>query len=169
MQRATDCDAATGDAIDRCNTEGVQYLLRMMQGTRPGPTDIALLERRDFFFGVLPEAYTGYPMCSGASPDAVNKCHLNVALDSVLWKGDYLEKIMVSGTDLSAMIDTSTKESNTLKSLGEPATAGTWLTSFGLVKPAKSTNSAVQTSRSFALPEDTNCVALPNGASKAIP
>ena len=101
------------DAIDNCDVEGMQYLLEAMRGIHPGAADVAVLERRDFFFGLLPQDYVDYNMCSKAGPPesyAAKKCRLNVALDRVLWKGDYLEKVMLKGSDLSAMITASTTQ-----------------------------------------------------------
>ncbi len=159
------------DAIDNCDVEGMQYLLEAMRGIHPGAADVAVLERRDFFFGLLPQDYIDYNMCSKAGPpdsDAQKKCRLNVALDRVLWKGDYLEKVMLKGSDLSAMITASTTQAAQAGALAQPTTSGTWLTTFGLVKsPEGKFDALVQNGRTFAIPEDTNCIALTPSASGA--
>ena len=58
----------------------------------------------------LPYGYTGYKVCD-QPPTSINTqlqqvpewkkwCRLHVALDRVLWKGDYSERVMVPGKDL---------------------------------------------------------------------
>lgn len=155
------------ERIDRCNVQAMQYILAAMRNIKPWTNDAVFLERRDFFFGTLPDGYTDYDMCLADD----RRCQLQVALDRVLWKGDYIERVLVTGADISAMITASDSLSSQTRQLQQPTTTGSWLQTFGIVKtgeaPPNRSPIAGQSSTKFAIPTDPNCFALPDQAGGA--
>lgn len=154
------------DQIDGCNVQAMQYILAAMRNIKPWINDVVFLERRDFFFGALPEGYTGYEMCH----EEDRFCQLEVALDRVLWKGDYIERVMATGADISAMIAASDAVSSQTKQLEQPTTTGSWLQTYGIVEsgPVAAPDQFIpisvagQSSTKFAIPTDPNCMTLPD-------
>jgi hypothetical protein len=82
-------------------------------------TSIAMLKRRDFWFDKLAPGYDDYTVCKDwaqpldprtkAPPDAKANayCELHVALDRVLWRGDYAVRVLVDGTTLTSVLKSS--------------------------------------------------------------
>ena len=124
--------------------------------------DVVLLEQRDIFYGNLPEGYTDYKKenCPYSPTESkyVPGCELRVALDRVMWKGDYAERVMITGSDLVALLTTSQQQSLLESSLTAPDVTGQSLATFGIVQPA-SPNLASPGSRTqeFPIPQDSAC------------
>jgi hypothetical protein len=105
--------------------------------------DVVLLEQRDIYFGNLPPQYSEYAVCpytegekDDKKIDVREKCKLRVDLDRVLWKGDYAERVMVSGSDLVSMLTISQKQAVADASLEPTDVSGESLATFGIVQPA---------------------------------
>lgn len=119
----------------------IQYLLQQIH--RSSHADVVLLEYRDFYFGPLLTEYNKDDICDVwikehqsesvqgvADPEAY--CHLRVALDRVLWKGDLLERVMVDGKTLKLMLATAQQESDDEETLEARDTTKQWLTTLGV-------------------------------------
>ena len=94
---ATDCVSGSSQ-LDDCKVSVMQFLLKRVQ--ERGRSDIAILQRRDIFLGLLPPGYDDYSACEPLVKDDRRRCELRMALDRVLWKGDYSEIVMLSGGTL---------------------------------------------------------------------
>lgn len=115
-----------------CEAEITKYLLEVMQ--KYSHTDVALLERRDIFLGYLPAGYTDYDICpSNAAYAAYKICRLRVALDRVLWKGDYSERVMMSGKEILSLLAKSKTLKEDENGLQPRDAAEEWLVSFGIM------------------------------------
>jgi len=111
-----------GSKVIPCPTNGqplpyCQYatLLAIMSSLqRASNADLVLLERRDIWAGRIYEGYGGGDAdkiyCLDLTESEVPHCLLRVALDRVLWKGDYVERVAVTGADLKKIFDTSTPD-----------------------------------------------------------
>ena len=152
----------------------MRYLLHELQSHYD--TDLAVLKRRDFWFGALKADYDGYEMCrnwvqthfqpSANSQDIRNGdfplkyCKLRVALDRVLWRGDYSARALVDGTTLTAMIKTAQQETNVETTLLPNDLHDEWLTTFGITSsPATNLVVASAGPESFSLPGMVGCKA----------
>lgn len=113
-----------------CKLAVIQYLLRMMQ--KAAHADVAMLERRDIFLGDLPKGYAEYEMCGPPANDQ-QACERQVALDRVLWKGDYAETVMLSGADVSKLMSAASNADSQERTLQMQDTAEEWVSSFGIV------------------------------------
>ena len=82
---------------DETKTRAIELVLRELQVS--SHADVVVLERRDFYLDDLPYGYTDYKVCD-QPPDSIKTelqkvpdwdkwCRLHVALDRILWKGDY--------------------------------------------------------------------------------
>ena len=132
--------------------------------------DVVMLERRDVYLDGLPVGYTGYEACGTfRSQDAykkaaalsaveLGKCRLRVALDRVLWKGDFLERVVVSGKDLKDVLKKTQGVATDEQSLAAHDTVGQWLITFGITTstPTQLTLLEAQGDR-FSLPQDSGC------------
>jgi hypothetical protein len=141
----TDVDQATRTCE---NSVIMQYLLEQMH--RSSHADVVLLEYRDFYFGPLLREYrdmdTDYndievcrdwflthPNPVEGIQNAQDYCNLRVALDRVLWKGDFSERVMVDGKNLKLMLATAQQETDDEQSLAARDTVSEWLMTFGIV------------------------------------
>ena len=161
---------------DQCNRKPncqnsvlMQYLLRTLQ--RSANADVALLKRRDFFFEALPGYYDGYEICDNWTRDhsslpspgngrhsASDYCRLRIALDRVLWKGDYSERIMVDGTTLTGLMTTAQKQTDLEQTLLASDLHQEWLVSYGIVtQPPTNLGAAASGPETFAVPGDEGC------------
>ena len=162
------------------NTVLMQYLLRQLQ--RSSHADLVLLERRDFYFGSVEaeesdSARDEYPICTqwingltAKSEDYKafynNYCHLKVALDRVLWKGDYSERVMVDGATLTKMIATAKKQTDQEQSLLANDVHEGWLMTYGLVtNPPENLANASSGPEAFSIPGVQNCNNAGKGSS----
>jgi hypothetical protein len=156
-----------------------EVLLREMQ--RGSGADAVMLERRDIYLSKLPETYAGYEVCGPGddkeeeeqknipgtnqapyghrlSPADWKYCRIRTALDRVLWKGDYSERVMVTGKDLKSMLSTAQNQEVAQGGLGARDTVDQWLVTFGITTndPQQLTRLEVQSNR-FVLPSDAGC------------
>ena len=165
---------------DSCRLALSEFLLRRLQITTHA--DTVFLERRDIFFAPLPNRYDGYEVCDELEPDKVaqRRCKLGVALDRVLWKGDFEQKVMIAGKDITTMLKTSEQQRIDEKNLAARDSSGHWLATFGVVKaqPNTKANSKATPSGSAAglnapstntgnypIPFDPNCTIAPSAGS----
>lgn len=141
-----------------CKVDAEQFLLRKLLNI-PRGADVVMLERRDMYFGGLPEEYSGY------STDwcANTKCQLWVALDRILWKGDSLERVMVSGKNIKDVLNAATGQTATHESLEARDTTDQWLLSFGITTymPDQLTLQHLRADQ-FGFPIDSGCKGDPN-------
>jgi hypothetical protein len=154
----------TGSAAEkRCMRDLNAMLLNAMRpGDRHWPGgDNAILEQRDVFYGNLPKDYTGYDVChqdDKAAAPYVDRCKLRVALDRVLWKGDYEERVMVTGSDLATMLSISQQQGLTESSLEPTDVSGQSLATFGFVQPSSPNLSKPGSgSERFPIAQDSVC------------
>jgi hypothetical protein len=142
------------ERLRACNAAITKYLLQTMQ--QFGHADAALLEMRDIFTGFLPAGYDGYKsVCNMEAGDEWGQkiCNLRVALDRVLWKGDYAEKVMIGGKDIQTLLMTSKKLRDAEQTLNPRDTFDEWLVSFGITaKPEKSSAAPVRNSTGTGQP-----------------
>jgi hypothetical protein len=121
----------------------MQYLLHQLQ--RSSGADVALLKRRDFYFGHLGKEYRNYDLCTawinnssrgippGPERDFEEQyCKLHVALDRVLWKGDYLERVMVDGATLTSLMKIAQQQTSQEQTLLARDLHEEWLITFGV-------------------------------------
>ncbi len=177
---------AVGNAYRSCDLAVMRLLLEMLQrGARrpdqvnefynPGGelTDVAMLENRDIWLGDLTEGYaSAHEICEGWREEAGaawngSDCELRVALDMVLWKGDYAYRAEAKGSDLTEMMDTSQKLSAGAEDLSSHDVTGEWLATFGLEqrKPGNLVGVLARTTSSW-IPETWGCFDNDNAPAK---
>jgi hypothetical protein len=156
------------------NTVLMQYLLQLLQ--RSSGTDVALLERRDFYFDWLGREYSEYSVCDqwlngvaatpspgGAMPSEARQfysdyCRLRVALDRVLWTGDLSDRVMLDGGTLAGLMKTAQQQSGQEQSLLGRDVHHAWLMTYGIVtKPPKNLVSASSGPEAFHVSGSENC------------
>jgi hypothetical protein len=148
------------------NSMVMQYLLEQIH--RSSHADVVLLEYRDFYFGRMLGEYGNYQICKEwlvdhpqpvpglANPEAY--CSLRVALDRILWKGDYSERVMVDGKSLQQMLKTAQEETEDEQTLAARDTVDEWLMTFGIVtKPPQNLAAASMGPATFAIPGVSFC------------
>ncbi|MGA7341736.1 MAG: hypothetical protein WBE72_24805 [Terracidiphilus sp.] len=157
------------------NTALMQYLLRQLQ--RSTKADIVFLERRDFYFGWLGHEYADDSFCdrwvAGAmaaltqgqaspAPDYrkfyTDYCHLKVALDRVLWKGDFSERVMVDGATLTTLMKTAEQQTDQEQTLLARDLSQEWLVTYGVVtRPPTNLTAAASGPETFSVPGSDGC------------
>ncbi len=167
---------------DACrNSVMMQYLLEQIH--RSSHADVVLLEKRDFYFGEMLKGYDDYQICTDwvSSEDHLEKlmeenrgywgenkklvkeraeeyCRVRVALDRVLWKGDYSERVMVDGKTLTQMLTTAQQETDEEQTLAARDTTDEWLMTFGVVtSPPTNLVAASMGTDTFAVPGESFC------------
>lgn len=154
----------------------MQFLMTQVQ--RSSHADVVLTEYRDFYFGrMLDERYGSYDICdTWASlhnkdtrdpdrtkpeeevPNPVAYCKLRVALDRVLWKGDYSERVTVDGKTIKDMLKMAQQETVDEQSLLPRDTIHEWLLTFGIVtKPPDNLTAASVGPETFSIPGTGFC------------
>ncbi len=152
----------------------MQYLLRQIQ--RSANADVAMVERRDFYFGWLGSEYSDYRGCDQWQANAnlaglkaptndprhfkdfKSYCELRAALDRVLWKGDLVERVMVDGTTLNSLMAAAQRQNDNEQSLLASDIHQAWLTTFGIVTvPATNLVIASPTTDRFYVPGSPAC------------
>jgi hypothetical protein len=151
----------------KCEDETViQYLLHL--GQRGSKADVVFAERRDFYLGVVPPGYEDpYAICSQLPQSAPppmkmlterKYCELRVALDRVLWKGDYAERVMTDGTTMRGMLTTALAQASNEQALAPDDTSQSWLVTFGIAtKPDGRLVDAALGPDTFHVAQDPNC------------
>ncbi len=149
------------------NSVMIQYLLEQIH--RSSHADVVLLEYRDFYFGPLLTEYANDDICEAwlknhktesipgvADPKAY--CHLHVALDRMLWKGDLSERVMVDGNTLKSMLATAQQESDDEQTLMTSDTTNEWLMTFGIATQLpKNLSAASMGPATFTVPGISLC------------
>lgn len=130
------------DKQETCqNSIVTQYLLEQIH--RSSHADVVLLESRDFYFGPMLGGYENYEICKEwvkkheeelkNQDESEAYCRLRVALDRILWKGDYSERVAVDGKSLEQMLKIAQQETESEKALAARDTVEEWLLTFGIV------------------------------------
>lgn len=168
----TDIWKATANCQNQVLTN---YLLHTLQIHYK--TSAAMLKRRDFWFGDLATGYRDYTSCdnwaSSNDPKAKSYCQLHVALDRVLWRGDYAVRVLVDGTTLASVLKSSTQATAVETTRLANDLHQEWLSTFGLVStPPTNLVAAASGPESFSLPGVSGCSAAadpPLGKKTASP
>ena len=157
----------------------MQQLLHLLE--RGSHADVVFLERRDYYFGDLEKGYADYAVCNQWVDDKFkdnppmrtyygNYCRLRVALDRVLWKGDYSQQVMVDGTTLTGMLQTAAQQIDEEQTLLARDVHDAWLTSYGIVTaPAQNLVSSTSSVYSFSVPGVKQCKFASGPSSNADP
>ena len=145
--------------INACRISVIQFLLQHMQ--EKAKADIALLQRRDIFLGNLPDKYDNYSACVPLMGKDLTRCKLRMALDRVLWKGDYSEVAMVSGKDIASLMSTSSSQNSVEQTLQQTDISAQWLVTYGIVtspaSPALNLTRSQPNSEEFFVTHDGSC------------
>ncbi len=161
------------------NTVLMRYLLHQLQ--RSSRSDIVLLERRDFYFDLLgdpsrSDQYADYSVCSQWEQEEMDTglqgqtmriqdanfyldyCKLKIALDRVLWKGDYAEGVMVDGATITALMKTAQEQTDQEQSLVARDVRSEWLMTKGIVtERPKNLVTASSGPDTFSVPGSDGC------------
>jgi hypothetical protein len=153
----TSADCMPGSTLlDGCEISVIQFLLKRMQ--ERGQSDIAILQRRDIFLGNLPSGYDDYSACEPLMGNNRIHCELRMALDRVLWKGDYSELVMLSGKDIANLMAAASVQNNQEQSLQQADISGQWLVTFGIVtSPALNLTRSQPSGKEFSVIHDDSC------------
>ena len=164
---------------DECREAITQFLLRGLQSK--SPADVAIIEKRDIFLSTLPHvveeySYDDYVMCNpqyARHPDHFKEeseakklkadCELRVALDRILWKGDFIERVMMDGKSLKALLTTSEAKAEEDSGLVAVDVYGQSLDTYGVVqKPSSDLSRLSRRPSAFYVPEDPQCTQWPS-------
>lgn len=143
-----------------------QYLLGQLH--RSSHADVVFLEFRDLYFGPMLGGYGDYKVCEEWVKDHEKElkdqkgsalyCRLRVALDRILWKGDYSERVMVDGKNLQQMLTIAQQEAQNEQMLLARDTVDEWLMTFGVVTQLPQNLSAASMGpATFAIPGVSFC------------
>ena len=151
-------ECANRDKSPECEVAVTQFLLRRLQ--IKSHADVVLLQRRDIFLGPLPRGYSGYEACPTSISDEakLSECKVKVALDRVLWKGDYYDRVMLSGKELASLMATASAQSQQENTLVPSDISQKWLVTFGIETKESDvlTRRTVQ-SNEFSVQQDKEC------------
>jgi hypothetical protein len=151
---------------DETKTRAIELVLRELQVS--SHADVVALERRDLYLDDLPYGYTDYKVCE-QPPASINaelhkvrnwdkQCRLHVALDRILWKGDYSERVMVPGKDLKAILKAAQDQVVAQESLAARDTLDQWLVTFGVTTSDKKNLTRLESnSNRFGIPWSEEC------------
>jgi hypothetical protein len=143
-----------------------QYLLEQIH--RSSQADVVFLQYRDFYYGPMLGGYETDYICDEwvqkNEKDLINQneskayCYLRLALDRILWKGDYSERVMVDGKSLEKMLTIAEQETESEQALSARDTVEEWLITFGIVTyPPKNLSAASMGPKTFFIPGVTFC------------
>ncbi|CAN5676990.1 hypothetical protein BH10ACI4_BH10ACI4_11690 [soil metagenome] len=159
------CDLAPSSRNER-QTALIQFLLSRMQ--LRSHADVTLLQRRDLFLEDLPPGYDDYDVCEYLRTSSDEKlppsaeeqyCRVHVALDRVLWKGDYSERVMVTGKDLKQILGVAKGLPTQESTLAAQDTRDQWLVNFGVTTPVSTNLTKLDSeNNTFFVAQDTACV-----------
>jgi hypothetical protein len=83
----------------------------------------------------------------------IASCQLRVALDRILWKGDYSERVTVDGKTLKNLLTMAQQETDDEQTLAARDTTGEFLLTFGIVtKPPENLSAASMGPETFSIP-----------------
>ncbi len=100
--------------------------------------------------------YSGYEICP-SGPNQ-NLCELHIALDRILWKGDYLEYVAVTGNDITQMLAASEGKIQESAELTDRDIDQEWLVSYGVVQSSLSDPTQVnRNNEPLWIPVDPSC------------
>lgn len=153
------------------DTSAIDFLLREIQAS--SHADVVLLERRDLYLGPLPLEYSDYediclspktlqqatqtPVLEKKSADE-KACRLHVALDRILWKGDFSQRVMVTGKDLKDALKAADDQVIAQRSLAARDTSDQWLVTFGVVTSDSTNLTRLESSSDrFGVPWSDEC------------
>jgi hypothetical protein len=166
----------TGDSpVEKYPTsQTIEYLMEVLQ--KHSGADVVMLERRDVYAGGLPDGYHGYEVCDEIgrrvnpwSEKDKARCHVHVALDRILWKGDYSERVMVTGKDLKGMIAEAQSQVSAEMSLAARDTSQQWLVTFGITtNDERNLTRLERNGDNFSIPWNVACKGDPNEAKQAV-
>jgi hypothetical protein len=131
-----------GNQSDPCFDSPYQDVLAILESLQRGhrdQADVVVLERRDLFLGEIPKGYGGGDSDKNRyCPEEryQKECLLRVALDRLLWKGDYLERVAVKGADLAKILDASAAQMTGESELKATDLSQQWLVTYGITQPA---------------------------------
>lgn len=110
--------------------------------------------------------YADYDMCPVSPERQKNICMLRVALDRILWKGDYMENVAVTGKDLQAMLAASEQLIEQQSDLADRDITKEWLASYGIVQSSLSNLTEVnRNNEPLWVPVDPSCT--PSATAKS--
>jgi hypothetical protein len=170
------CTSTNSVTTANCQSQVLSnYLLHILQIHYK--TSAAMLKRRDFWFGKLASGYDGYESCdrwaATKDPRAIAYCRLRVALDRVLWRGDYAVRVLVDGTTLTSVLKSSSQATAIETTRLANDLHQEWLSTFGLVSaPPTNLVAAASGPQSFSLPGVSGCTvaaAPPLGKNTSAP
>jgi len=106
---------------------------------RAASADVVLLPRREIFLDEIPVGYGGdedtdRQYCPKSPSDQRPNCLLRVSLDRVMWKGDYMERVAVQGSDLKKILDASAKKESGKDELRTTDLFQQWLVTYGVTQ-----------------------------------
>ena len=131
-------------------------LLEELQKASSPHADVVLLQSRDVQLGNIGEGYRNYDVCEGDPNQSL--CTLRVALDRILWKGDYLEYVAVTGKDLKAILGLSEDKIEQQGDLEETDISKEWLISYGIVQSTLTNATEInQNNEPLWIPVDPGC------------
>ena len=110
--------------------------------------------------------YADYGMCPVSPERQKNICMLRIALDRILWKGDYMENVAVTGKDLQAMLAASEQLIEQQSDLADRDITKEWLASYGIVQASLSNLTEVnRNNEPLWVPVDPSCTPSPTARS----
>ena len=150
----------------------IEFVLKQLRDS--SGADAVLMERRDLYLGGLPDGYQDYDICKGLATkeQAINErvlhCRVHMALDRILWKGDYSERVMVTGKDLTMMLGDAQNQVAAQESLAAGDTEDQWLVTFGITSnDQRDLTRLEQNGDRFVVPWSGACEGDPNNAKQA--
>jgi hypothetical protein len=154
------CTSTEPKAPGNCQNQVLtNYLLHTLQIHTK--TSATMLKRRDFWFGDLATGYDDYEVCDNWRPNnqrAEAYCKLHVALDRVLWRGDYAVRVLVDGTTLASVLKSSSEAPAVETTLLANDIHQEWLSTFGFVSTQPTDLvTAASGPESFSLPGISDC------------
>lgn len=148
-------------ASEKSKTE--LMLLEALQRSGRHRADAVLLQSRDIqadAIGRFEDSnsmdYSDYSICPADQKQ--NLCKLHIALDRILWKGDYLEYVAVTGKSVLDLIDASDQKMQQQMELADRDIGKEWLVSYGLVQSSLvNTTEVSQNNEPLWIPIDPSC------------
>ncbi|MGA8090509.1 MAG: hypothetical protein WCA10_24755 [Terracidiphilus sp.] len=145
-----------------CTYQTVLAMLASLERAKPF-ADVVLLERRDIYLGKIPDGYGGGEADNLYCPNLtdhhkLSDCLLHVALDRVLWKGDYLQRVAITGSDLQKILDTSAAQAAGENDLKMTDLWQQWLVTYGITQSALTNLTKLSTGSDPSwIPADPEC------------